>query len=161
MSGKATPATVAAGRTKTTYTLHPYDTDPGPEGRSHGVEAADALGVPHGHVFKTLIAEVDGIFTVGVIPVSTTLHLKALAAAVGGKRATIAEPALAEKITGYVRGGISPLGQRKRLRTVIDASVSALPMVYVSAGQRGLQMELRPRDLIGLTEAITAPITAP
>lgn len=157
MSGKATPATVAAGRTKTTYTLHPYEVH-GDDSHSYGTDAADAIGVPHAQVFKTLVAEVDGVFTVGVVPVSTTLDLKALAAAVGGKRATMAEPARAEKITGYVRGGISPLGQRKRLRMVIDSSVTALRSVYVSAGRRGLQMELTPKDLIALTEAVTAPI---
>ncbi|MES0833584.1 Cys-tRNA(Pro) deacylase [Nocardiopsis tropica] len=160
MSGKATPATVAAGRTKTTYTLHPYEVDGGSEGGSYGTDAADALGVPREHVFKTLIAEVDGVFTVGVVPVSTSLDLKALAAAVGGKKAAMADPDRAEKITGYVRGGISPLGQRKRLRTVIDSSVTDLASVYVSAGRRGLQMELRPNDLIALTEAVTAPICA-
>ncbi|WP_152498582.1 Cys-tRNA(Pro) deacylase [Nocardiopsis prasina] len=157
MSGKATPATVAASRTKTTYTLHPYEADGG-DGHSYGSDAADAIGVPHEHVFKTLVAEVDGEFTVGVVPVSTSLDLKALAAAVGGKRATMADPARTEKITGYVRGGISPLGQRKRLRTVIDSSVTGLRSVYVSAGRRGLQMELTPKDLIALTEAAVAPI---
>ncbi|MDT0330459.1 Cys-tRNA(Pro) deacylase [Nocardiopsis lambiniae] len=148
---------MAAGRTKTTYTLHPYEVEGG-EGRSYGTDAADALGVPHERVFKTLVAEVDGTLIVGVVPVSTTLDLKALAAAVGGKKAVMADPARAEKATGYVRGGISPLGQRKRLRTVIDASVRDLPTVYVSAGRRGLQMELTPGDLISLTEAVTAPI---
>lgn len=157
MSGKATPATVAAGRTKTTYTLHPYEVDGG-DGHSYGTDAADALGVPRAQVFKTLVAEVDGEFTVGVVPVSTSLDLKALAAAVGGKRAVMADPTRAEKITGYVRGGISPLGQRKRLRTVIDSSITELRSVYVSGGRRGLQMELTPKDLIALTEAVTAPI---
>lgn len=161
MSGKATPATVAAGRTKTTYTLHPYEVQGESDGHSYGTDAADALGVPHRQVFKTLVAEVDGEFTVGVVPVSGSLDLKALAAAVGGKRATMADPARAEKITGYVRGGISPLGQRKRLRTVIDSSVRTLTSVYVSAGRRGLQMELTPADLLRLTEAITAPISTP
>lgn len=160
MSGKATPATVAAGRTKTTYTLHPYEVDGDSDGHSYGAYAADAIGVPHHQVFKTLVAEVDGVFTVGVVPVNGSLDLKALAVAVGGKRATMAEPARAEKITGYVRGGISPLGQRKRLRTVIDSSITALAAVYVSAGRRGLQMELAPADLIRLTEAITAPISS-
>ncbi|WP_053620126.1 Cys-tRNA(Pro) deacylase [Nocardiopsis sp. NRRL B-16309] len=149
---------MAAGRTKTTFTLHPYSVDG--DGHSYGAEAADALGVPHARVFKTLIAEVDGVFTVGVVPVSTTLNLKALASAVGGKKAAMADPARAEKITGYVRGGISPLGQRKRLRTVVDSSVTGLPSVFVSAGRRGLQMELAPRDLLSLTEAVTAPIGA-
>lgn len=161
MSGKATPATVAAGRTKTTYTLHPYEVQSENDGPSYGTAAADAIGVPHQQVFKTLVAEVDGEFTVGVVPVSGVLDLKALAAAVGGKRATMADPARAEKITGYVRGGISPLGQRKRLRTVIDSSITTLRAVYVSAGRRGLQMELTPMDLIKLTEAVVAPISAP
>lgn len=107
MSAKATPATVAAGRTKTTYTLHPYEVDAASDGHSYGTDAADALGVPREHVFKTLIADVDGRLTVGVVPVSTTLDLKALAAAVGGKRASMADPAMAERATGYVRGGIS------------------------------------------------------
>ena len=158
MSGKATPATVAAGRTKTTYTLHPYDVPGGGDGHAYGADAADAIGVPHQQVFKTLVAEVDGVFTVGVVPVCASLDLKALAAAVGGKRAVMADPARAEKITGYVRGGISPLGQRKRLRTVIDSSITGLNAVYVSAGRRGLQMELGALDLIKLTEAVTAPI---
>ena len=160
MSAQAMPATVAAGRTKTTFTLHPYEPAP-VEGGSYGTDAADALGVPRAHVFKTLIVEVDGVYTVGVVPVSTSLDLKALAASVGGKRATMTDPGRAEKITGYVRGGISPLGQRKRLRTVIDVSVTTLAAVYVSAGRRGLQMELRPRDLVRLTEAMTAPIAGP
>ena len=159
MRRKATPATVAAGRTKTTYTLHRYEC--APDSHSYGSDAADALGIPHHHVFKTLITEVDGVITVGVLPVSTTLDLKALAAAVGGKKAVMADTTRAEKITGYVRDGISPLGQRKRLRTVIDSSVTTLMSVYVSAGQQGLQMELRPRDLISLTEAVTAPIGTP
>ncbi|WP_306371353.1 Cys-tRNA(Pro) deacylase [Nocardiopsis sp. CC223A] len=150
---------MAAGRTKTTYTLHPYETADG-DGRSYGTDAADALGVPHEQVFKTLVAEVDGVLTVGVVPVSTSLDLKALASAVGGKKAVMADPARAEKATGYVRGGISPLGQRKRLRTVVDASAREQPTVYVSAGRRGLQMELAPADLITLTEAVVAPIGA-
>lgn len=161
MSGKATPATVAAGRTKTTYTLHPYEVDGGSDGHSYGADAAEAIGVPRERVFKTLIAEVDGVLTVGVVPVSTTLDLKALAVAVGGRKAVMADPARAEKVTGYVRGGISPLGQRKRLRTVIDSSVTGLPSVYVSAGRRGLQMELNPNDLVKLTEATVAPIGSP
>ena len=159
MSGKATPATVAARRAKTTFTLHPYEVSAG-DGRSYGADAADALGVPREQVFKTLVADVDGVLTVGVVPVSTSLDLKALAAAVGGKRAVMADPDRAEKATGYVRGGISPLGQRKRLRTVVDASAREQRTLYVSAGRRGLQMELAPADLITLTEAVVAPIGA-
>ncbi|MFI6576544.1 Cys-tRNA(Pro) deacylase [Nocardiopsis sp. NPDC050513] len=149
---------MAAGRARTAYTLHPYAVDGDSDGHSYGTDAADALGVPRERVFKTLVAEVDGEFAVGVVPVSTSLDLKALAAAVGGKRAKMADPGRAERITGYVRGGISPLGQRRRLRTVVDASATELPSVYVSAGRRGLQMELAPADLIRLTEAVTAPI---
>ncbi|MFC3998601.1 Cys-tRNA(Pro) deacylase [Nocardiopsis sediminis] len=159
MSGKGTPATVAAGRAKIGFTLHPYEAS-GDGGASYGEEAADALGVERGRVFKTLVAEVDGALTVGVVPVSASLDLKALAAAAGGKKATMADPKAAERTTGYVRGGISPLGQRKRLPTVIDASATTHATVYVSAGRRGLQMELSPADLIHLTGATTGPIAA-
>ena len=111
-------------------------------------------------VFKTLVTDVDNALTVAVVPVTGFLDLKALAAAVGGKRATMADRALAEKTTGYVRGGISPLGQRKRLPTVIDESVTTQETVYVSAGRRGLQVELKPADLIALTDATTARISS-
>lgn len=151
-----TPATVAAAQAKIEFTLHAYEPDPDAE--SYGEAAADALGIPHGRLFKTLLADVDGRLTVGVVPVSATLDLKALAAAAGGKRARMADPRDAERATGYVVGGISPLGQRRALPTVIDASVSALPSVYVSAGRRGLQIELSPADLVRLTGASLAAI---
>jgi Cys-tRNA(Pro)/Cys-tRNA(Cys) deacylase len=154
--GKGTPATVAAAKAGIEFTLHPYE--PAPDADSYGAAAADALGVPHDRIFKTRLAEVDGALTVGVVPVSGTLDLKALAAAVGGKRAVMAAPRDAERATGYVVGGISPLGQRRRLPTVVDASVSALATVYVSAGRRGLQIELVPADLVALTGASVAPI---
>ena len=154
--GKGTPATVAAARAGIAFTLHPYETGGGEE--SYGEAAADALGVPHERLFKTLVTEVDGDLTVAVVPVSATLDLKALAGAAGGKRAAMADPAVAERVTGYVRGGISPLGQRRRLPTVVDASASGFPTVYVSAGRRGLQVELAPGDLIRLTGATTAGI---
>lgn len=154
--GQGTPATVAASRAGIAFTLHPYDTAGG-EG-PYGEAAADALGVSRDRIFKTLVAEVDGSLTVAVVPVSATLDLKALAGAAGGKRAAMADPAQAERVTGYVRGGISPLGQRKSLPTVIDASVSRFPTVYVSAGRRGLQIELAPADLVRLTGAATAGI---
>jgi Cys-tRNA(Pro)/Cys-tRNA(Cys) deacylase len=109
-------------------------------------------------VFKTLVARVDGALTVAVVPVSGTLDLKALAAAVGGRRAVMADPADAERSTGYVLGGISPLGQRKALPTVVDASALEFETVLVSAGRRGLQVELSPADLVALTKARTAPI---
>ncbi|TDD39495.1 Cys-tRNA(Pro) deacylase [Actinomadura sp. KC06] len=151
-----TPATVAAADAKIEFTLHAYEPDPNAE--SYGEAAADALGIPHAQIFKTLLAEVDGRLVVGVVPVSSSLDLKALAAAAGGKKARMAEPRDAERATGYVVGGISPLGQRKRLPTVIDESVSALATVYVSAGRRGLQIELVPADLVRLTGARLAAI---
>lgn len=151
-----TPATVAATKAKIDFTLHPYE--PAPDAASYGEAAADALGVGHDRLFKTLVAEVDGDLTVAVVPVAATLDLKALAAAVGGKRAQMADPQVAERTTGYVVGGISPLGQRRALPTIIDASVSGLATVYVSAGRRGLQIELTPADLVRLTGARTAEI---
>lgn len=134
----ATPATVAASRAGVGFTTHAYEHDP--SAPSYGEEAAEAMGVPPEQVFKTLVTEVDGALTVAVVPVSASLDLKALAAAVGGKRAAMADPAAAERTTGYVRGGISPLGQRKRLPTVVDASAAAHATVCVSAGRRGLEM---------------------
>ncbi len=138
------------------FTLHPYDHAAGAP--SYGGEAADALGLSHDEVFKTLVARVDGVLTVAVVPVSGTLDLKALAAAVGGRKAVMAEPADAERTTGYVLGGISPLGQKKALPTVVDDSALGFPTVLVSAGKRGLQVELPPAELVRLTRARTAPI---
>src|SRR5689334_18900335 len=132
VAGQATPATVLLRRQKVAHRVHQYDHDP--RAGSYGAEAAAALGVDESRCFKTLIADVDGALVVAVVPVSGSLDLKALAAALGGKRAAMADPAAAERTTGYVRGGISPLGQRKRLRTAIDASAGAFQTVYVSAG---------------------------
>ncbi|MFJ2905125.1 Cys-tRNA(Pro) deacylase [Streptomyces sp. NPDC087212] len=154
-----TPATVALTTADVPFTLHAYAHDPAHP--SYGEEAAEALGVSPDRVFKTLVAEVDGELTVAVVPVSGQLDLKALASAVGGKRAAMADPVLAERTTGYVRGGISPLGQRKRLRTVVDASASAHPTIYVSAGRRALEVELTPTALTTLTTATLSPITRP
>lgn len=151
-----TPATVALTAAGVPYELHSYDHDPAHP--SYGEEAAEAMGVSPDRVFKTLVADVDGALTVAVVPVAGQLDLKALAAALGGKRATMADPTLAERTTGYVRGGISPLGQRKKLRTVVDDSASAHPTICVSAGRRGLEVELSPEDLTNLTEAVLAPI---
>ncbi|MED7954117.1 Cys-tRNA(Pro) deacylase [Streptomyces sp. BE20] len=155
--GQGTPATVALETAAVPFTVHAYAHDPA--AASYGGEAAEALGVPADRVFKTLVADVDGVLTVGVVPVAGRLDLKALAAAVGGKRAVMADPAAAERSSGYVLGGISPLGQRRPLRTVVDAGALAHPTVYVSAGRRGLEVELAPADLITLTAARTAPIT--
>ncbi|MGW7260404.1 Cys-tRNA(Pro) deacylase [Streptomyces sp. NPDC054834] len=151
-----TPATVALTAAGVDYTVHAYDHDPSHP--SYGEEAAEAMGVSPERVFKTLIADVDGTLTVAVVPVAGSLDLKALAAAVGGKRAAMADPAHAERTTGYVRGGISPLGQRKKLPTVLDDSATAHPTICVSAGRRGLEVELTPTDLTTLTEAVLAPI---
>ncbi|MER7401265.1 Cys-tRNA(Pro) deacylase [Streptomyces sp. NPDC000070] len=151
-----TPATVALTAAGVEFTVHSYDHDPSHP--SYGEEAAEAMGVSPERVFKTLVADIDGALTVAVVPVAGQLDLKALAAAVGGKRATMADPTLAERTTGYVRGGISPLGQRKRLPTVLDASASAHTTICVSAGRRGLEVELAPEDLAKLTEAVLAPI---
>ncbi|MBV2153540.1 Cys-tRNA(Pro) deacylase [Kitasatospora sp. SUK 42] len=154
--GQGTPATVALETAAVPFTVHSYDHDPA--AASYGGEAAEALGVSAERVFKTLVADVDGTLTVGVVPVAGQLDLKALAAAVGGKRAAMADPAAAERSSGYVLGGISPLGQRRPLRTVVDASALGHPTVFVSAGRRGLEVELAPADLITLTGARTAPI---
>ncbi|MEU4684674.1 Cys-tRNA(Pro) deacylase [Streptomyces xinghaiensis] len=151
-----TPATVALTEAGTVFTVHSYEHDPA--AASYGAEAAEAMGVDAARVFKTLLAEVDGALTVAVVPVSGSLDLKALAAAAGGKRAAMADPAAAERATGYVRGGISPLGQRRRLPTVLDASAAEHATICVSAGRRGLEVELAPADLAGLTGAVLAPI---
>lgn len=156
MASGGTPATALLTRQRVRHTLHPYDVPV--DTPDYGRAVADALGVPPHRLFKTLVTEVDGALTVAAVPVTGDLDLKALAAAVAGKRATLADQATAERATGYVRGGISPLGQRKRLPTVIDVSVADPPTVYVSAGRRGLQVELAPADLIRLTDAVLAPI---
>ena len=137
------------------YRLHAYGHG---AGAAYGPEAGEALGLDPARVFKTLVAEVDGALTVGVVPVAAKLDLKALAAAVGGKRAKMAEVAAAERATGYVAGGISPLGQRKRLPTVVDASAEGYDTMFCSAGRRGLEVELAPADLTRLTGATYAPL---
>lgn len=152
-----TPATVALEKAGAAFTVHAYEHDPS-SGLSYGDEAAAALGTSPDRVFKTLVAAVDGALTVAVVPVSGSLDLKALAAAAGGKRAAMADPAAAERSTGYVLGGISPLGQRKALPTVLDSSALAFATVFVSAGRRGLEVELSPADLTALTSATAAPI---
>jgi Cys-tRNA(Pro)/Cys-tRNA(Cys) deacylase len=151
-----TPATVLLTAQQVEHALHTYNVSP--DAPNYGALVAEALGVGPDRLFKTLIAEVDGALTVAVVPVTGDLDLKALAHAVGGKRATLADRAAAERSSGYVRGGISPLGQRKRLPTVIDDSALALNLMYVSAGRRGLQVSLDPADLIRLTDATTARI---
>ena len=157
------PATVALARAGVAFTLHPYQHRP--EATSYGDEAAAALGVDPRRIFKTLVAEVSGgtrsaELVVAVVPVAEQLDLKALAAATGGKRAALADPVVAARSSGYVVGGISPLGQRTPLRTVLHSSARSFDTVFVSAGKRGLQVELSPDDLITLTSAVVAPIAA-
>jgi Cys-tRNA(Pro)/Cys-tRNA(Cys) deacylase len=151
-----TPATALLTTAKIPFTLHPYEHDPRAE--AYGDEAAAALGVAPDRIFKTLIALVDGKLVCAVVPVSGRLDVKALAAAVGGKRGGLAEPTAAARATGYVVGGISPLGQRTKLPVVVDASADGFETVYVSAGKRGLQVELRPDDLVRATGGRLAPI---
>lgn len=146
-----TPALVALQRAGIEHVVHAYDHDP--TVTNFGLEAAQALGVDPSRVFKTLLADVDGRPVVAIVPVSGTLDLKALAAACGAKRARMLEPAVAERLTGYVVGGISPLGQRASLPTVIDGTALDFTTVYVSAGRRGLDVELETGDLIRLTAA--------
>jgi Cys-tRNA(Pro)/Cys-tRNA(Cys) deacylase len=139
--------------------VHAYDHDP--RRGSYGAEASEVLGVPPDRVFKTLVAEVDGRLTVAVVPVACQLDLKALAAAAGGKRAAMADVAAAERATGYVAGGISPLGQRKRLPVVVDAAALDFPTIFCSAGRRGLELELAPGDLVRVANAVVARISQP
>jgi Cys-tRNA(Pro)/Cys-tRNA(Cys) deacylase len=153
-----TPALVILQRSGVDFSVHTYAHDPAAE--SFGMEAAEALKLDPATVFKTLLAEVDGTSTVAIVPVTGQLDLKGLAAARGGKRARMMEVAAAERMTGYVAGGISPLGQRKALPTVIDASAEGLATIYVSGGQRGLDIGIAPADLLRLTGATYAPIAA-
>lgn len=143
-------------REKVPFTLHPYDHDP--RSTAFGDEAAAALGVDPGRIFKTLIATVEGKLACAVVPVAARLDLKAFAAALGGKRAELADPAAAARATGYVVGGISPLGQRSRLSVVVDVSAESFETVFVSAGRRGLQVELAPTDLVRVTRGVLTPI---
>jgi Cys-tRNA(Pro)/Cys-tRNA(Cys) deacylase len=156
MAGRGTPATALLTRQRVPHALHSYEHDP--RHASFGTEASEVLGLPPERVFKTLVAEVDGVLTVGVVPVVTQLDLKALAAAVGGKKARMADVAAAERATGYVAGGISPLGQRKRLPVVVDTSAQAFETVFCSGGRRGLEIELAPADLVELADAVVADI---
>ena len=151
-----TPATAVLTAAGVPFVLHPYSHDPSAPG--YGAEAAQALGIDPERVFKTLMVEVEGRLAVGVVPVSGSLDLKAFASAMGAKKATMADPAAAERRTGYVLGGISPLGQRQSSPTVVDHSALALETMLVSGGKRGMDIEMAPADLIRLTGAITAPI---
>jgi Cys-tRNA(Pro)/Cys-tRNA(Cys) deacylase len=155
-SAGGTPATVALTAAGIAFTLHEYVHDP--RAASFGLEAAEALGVDPACVFKTLMATVDGVLTVGIVPVSGQLDLKALARARGGSKAAMAEVAAAERATGYVAGGISPVGQRRAHPTVVDESALGFDAVYVSGGRRGLDLGIAPADLVAVTGATVAAI---
>lgn len=151
MAARDTPATRVARAAGITFSVHEYEHDE--RAASYGLEAVEKLGVDAVRVFKTLVADVDGTLTVCVVPVERRLDLSAL-----GKRARMADERATERATGYVLGGISPLGQRRRLPTVVDASAAEHATIHVSAGRRGLELELAPDDLVRLTGARTAPI---
>jgi len=148
-----TPAIAAAERAGVSHSVHAYEHDPKSE--SYGLEAAERMGVNPGRVFKTLVVDLDGSLEVAVVPVAAQLDLRLL----GGKRSRMAEPRDVERTTGYVLGGVSPLGQRKRLPTTVDASALDHETVFVSAGQRGLELELDPNDLVRLTGARVRAVT--
>src|SRR3954447_12323461 len=153
MAGRQTPATRAAAAAGIAYTVHEYDHDS--RAASFAGEAAEALGLDPRRVFKTLVVRGGGPdeLAVAIVPAAGQLDLKAV-----GKGAAMADTARAEKVTGYVAGGISPLGQRKRLPTFQDASAHEFPTIYVSAGRRGLEIELAPDDLAALTGAQVKPL---
>lgn len=154
-----TPATLALAKAGVSFTEHSYEHDPA--AASFGLEAATALGLAEDHVFKTLLVALDGArvpIAVGIVPVHRHLDLKAMAAACSAKRATMADPALAQRLTGYVLGGISPIGQKRPLPTVLDESALTLERLFVSGGKRGFDIGLTPADLMRVTKASAAPI---
>jgi Cys-tRNA(Pro)/Cys-tRNA(Cys) deacylase len=151
-----TPATVALTRAGIRFTALAYEHDP--RAAAYGLEAAEKLGIEPDRVFKTLLASVDGSLAVGIVPVAEQLDLKALAAALGGKRAEMADPVVAERKTGYVVGGISPIGQKVALPTVLDETAILHETILVSGGRRGLDLELAPDDLLAVTGGRYAPI---
>lgn len=156
MAGKGTPATALLVKRGVHHRVHAYEHDP--RANSYGLEAAEALGQPPERVFKTLVAQADGNLAVGVVPVLGALDLKAFASVSGAKKAKLAEASAAERATGHVAGGISPLGQKRRLPVVLDTSATAFETIFCSAGQRGLEIELAPDDLVALLDARVADI---
>ncbi|MDQ3898884.1 MAG: Cys-tRNA(Pro) deacylase [Actinomycetota bacterium] len=159
MRDAPTPAVATLARAGIAHRVHRYEHDPATA--SFGREAAEALAVDDGRVCKTLVASVDGGLVVAVLPVDTELDMKALASAMGAKRAGMADPALAERATGYLRGGISPVGQKRRLPTVVDERALRWDTVFVSGGRRGLELEIRPDDLVRATGGRVAAIARP
>lgn len=152
----STPATVALTAAGVAFTVHTYDHDPA--ARSFGMEAVEALGVPAEQMFKTLVVDTGAGLAVAVVPVSGSLDLKAMASALGVKRVEMARPEAAERSSGYVVGGISPLGQKRRLPTVVDESAGLFDLVFVSGGRRGMDIGLAPTDLIAVSGARVADI---
>lgn len=153
-----TPAVVTLEAAGIDFTIHEYER--GDDLRDFGREAAEALGLDHDQVFKTLVVVADDELVVAVVPVSCQLSMKRIATAVGAKKAVMCDPARAERSSGYIVGGISPIGQRKTLRTVIDESADLFDVVYVSGGKRGMDIGLAPADLALVLDAVVAPITA-
>jgi Cys-tRNA(Pro)/Cys-tRNA(Cys) deacylase len=154
-----TPALALAAKSGISFTVHEYHHDPRSE--SYGREAAESLGLSPDQVFKTLVAAVDGKLVVAVVPVGGSLDLKALAAAAGGRKAVMAPVTDAERATGYIVGGISPLGQKKRLPVFLHSSALTFATIHVSAGKRGLEIELSPADLLLLTDGTACAIAGP
>ncbi len=157
--GPTTQATLALDRARVPYVRHPYEHDP--SASSFGLEAAVVLGVDPERVFKTLLVDTGRGLSVGIVPVTSRLDLKAIASALGVKSVTMADPPAAERSTGYVVGGISPLGQKRALPTVLDETAYGHETVFVSGGRRGFDVELAPGDLAALTHAVRAPIGRP
>lgn len=151
-----TPATAALAAAGVPFTAHPYQHDPA--NTNFGMEASQLLGIDPARVFKTLMVDIDGHLAVAIVPVSGNLDLKAAASALGSKKATMADPKAAERRTGYVLGGISPLGQRQHSPTVLDESAMSFDTILVSGGRRGLDIEVAPADLLRLTQGQTAAI---
>ena len=151
-----TPATAALDRLGIAYRIRTYAHDP--SAPSFGLEAAEALGVEPARVFKTLLVDTDAGLAVGIVPVDAQLDLKAVASVLGRKKATMAAPAVAERSTGYVVGGISPIGQKRALPTLLDAGATAQETILVSGGKRGFDLELAPTDLLTATRGTLAPI---
>ena len=162
MGAQGTRAIDAARRAGVAFEVHEYAQDPraslGSGGRGYALEAVAALGFDPSRVFKTIVVSVDRQLGLAIVPADTEVDLKAVAGALGGRRADIAAPTEAERATGYVLGGISPLGTRRALPTVIDASAADWPTVHVSAGRRGLELELAAADLVRLTRGTSARI---
>ncbi|GAA4405248.1 Cys-tRNA(Pro) deacylase [Fodinibacter luteus] len=151
-----TPATVALTVAGVAFSQHAYEHDSA--ARSYGMEAAEALGLPAEQVFKTLVVDTGAGLAVAVVPVAGSLDLKAMATALGVKKVVMADPVAAQRSSGYVLGGISPVGQRRPLPTVLDESAELFDVVYVSGGRRGLDLGLSPADLRHVTGAVVADI---